>query len=165
MQTQTVQERQAVNEAGTEKYLVFQIGAESYGMPLLQVQEIRTYTPATRVPGAPPYVLGVINLRGNIIAVLDARTRFGLQPPEDEQATVIIVAQVGGKTFGLRVDSVSDVVDVPMSEVQPPPPIASEETQRFLNGLVQLGERVLILINLPEIFDLAEISRWANAAA
>lgn len=164
MQTQTVHEPQTVSESSVEKYLVFQIGAESYGMPLLQVQEIRTYTPTTRVPGAPPYVLGVINLRGNIIAVLDARARFGLELPPDEQATVIIVAQVEGKTFGLRVDSVSDVVEVPLNEVQPPPPIASEETRRFLNGLVQVGERVLILINLPEIFDLSEISRWTSAA-
>lgn len=164
MQTQTVQEPQTGSESNIEKYLVFQIGSESYGMPLLQVQEIRTYTPTTRVPSAPPYVLGVINLRGNIIAVLDARVRFGLEPPPDEQATVIVVAQVGDKTFGLRVDSVSDVVDVPISEVQPPPAIASEETQRFLNGLVQVGECVLILINLSEIFDLAEISRIASAA-
>ncbi|GBC93931.1 Chemotaxis protein CheW [bacterium HR15] len=161
---QTVQEIPARSEAQLEKYLVFQIGNESYGMPLLQVQEIRTYTPATRVPGAPPYVLGVINLRGNIIAVLDARTRFGIEPPSEEESTVVIVAQVNGKTFGLRVDSVSDVLEVPMDEVQPPPPIASEATQRFLNGLVQVGERVLILLNLPEIFDLTEISRWTSAA-
>jgi hypothetical protein len=77
---QTTQQETIHTDTGTEKYLVFQIGSESYGMPLLQVQEIRSYTPATRVPGAPPYVLGVINLRGNIIAVLDARTRFGIEP-------------------------------------------------------------------------------------
>ena len=164
MQTQLSENVQIASESAVENYLVFQIGSESYGIPLLQVQEIRTYTPATRVPGAPPYVLGVINLRGNIIAVLDARARFGLAPPPDEQATVIVVAQVGGKTFGLRVDSVSDVVDVPLSEVQPPPAVASEQTQRFLSGLVQVDECVLILINLSEIFDLAEISRLASAA-
>jgi purine-binding chemotaxis protein CheW len=147
-----------------EKYLVFQIGSESYGMPLLQVQEIRSYTPATRVPGAPPYVLGVINLRGNIIAVLDARTRFGVEPVPEEENTVIIVAQIEGKTFGLRVDSVSDVVDVDTTQIQPPPPVASEETQRFLNGLVQVGDRVLILLNLPEIFDLNALSQFTQAA-
>jgi purine-binding chemotaxis protein CheW len=143
---------------------VFQIGSESYGMPLLQVQEIRSYTPATRVPGAPPYVLGVINLRGNIIAVLDARTRFGIEPVPEEENTVIIVAQIEGKTFGLRVDSVSDVVDVDTTQIQPPPPVASEETQRFLNGLVQVGDRVLILLNLPEIFDLNALSQFTQAA-
>ncbi len=148
----------------SEKYLVFQIGSESYGMPLLQVQEIRSYTPATRVPGAPPYVLGVMNLRGNIIAVLDARTRFGVEPVAEEENTVIIVAQIEGKTFGLRVDSVSDVVDVDTAQIQPPPPVASEETQRFLNGLVQVGERVLILLNLPEIFDLNALSQFTQAA-
>jgi purine-binding chemotaxis protein CheW len=147
-----------------EKYLVFQIGSESYGMPLLQVQEIRSYTPATRVPGAPPYVLGVINLRGNIIAVLDARTRFGVEPVTEQESTVIIVAQIEGKTFGLRVDSVSDVVDVDTTQIQPPPPVASEETQRFLNGLVQVGDRVLILLNLPEIFDLNALSQFTQAA-
>jgi purine-binding chemotaxis protein CheW len=133
-------------------------------MPLLQVQEIRSYTPATRVPGAPPYVLGVINLRGNIIAVLDARTRFGVEPVTEQESTVIIVAQIEGKTFGLRVDSVSDVVDVDTTQIQPPPPVASEETQRFLNGLVQVGDRVLILLNLPEIFDLNALSQFTQAA-
>lgn len=161
---QTMAITTGTTETEHEKYLVFQIGNESYGVPLLQVQEIRTYTPATRVPGAPPYVLGVINLRGNIIAVLDARQRFGLPPADEDTATVIVVAQVEGKTFGLRVDSVSDVMDVPLQEVQPPPPIGSEEAQRFLSGLVHLNERVLILLNLPEIFDLNEISRVVNAA-
>jgi purine-binding chemotaxis protein CheW len=161
---QTTQQETIHTDTGTEKYLVFQIGSESYGMPLLQVQEIRSYTPATRVPGAPPYVLGVINLRGNIIAVLDARTRFGVEPVPEEENTVIIVAQIEGKTFGLRVDSVSDVVDVDTSQIQPPPPVASEETQRFLNGLVQVGDRVLILLNLPEIFDLNALSQFTQAA-
>lgn len=161
---QTMAITTGTTETEHEKYLVFQIGNESYGVPLLQVQEIRTYTPATRVPGAPPYVLGVINLRGNIIAVLDARQRFGLPPADEDAATVIVVAQVEGKTFGLRVDSVSDVMDVPLQEVQPPPPIGSEEAQRFLSGLVHLNERVLILLNMPEIFDLNEISRVVNAA-
>jgi len=160
---QTVQKTSTTSESSTEKYLVCQIGNESYGIPLLQVQEIRTYTPATRVPGAPPYVLGVINLRGNIIAVLDARTRFGIEPVAEEGSTVIIVVQIEGKTFGLRVDSVSDVVDIDTAAIQPPPAIASEQTQRFLNGLVQVGERVLLL-NLPEIFDMNEISRWTSAA-
>jgi purine-binding chemotaxis protein CheW len=161
---QTTQQETIHTDTSTEKYLVFQIGSESYGMPLLQVQEIRSYTPATRVPGAPPYVLGVINLRGNIIAVLDARTRFGIEPVPEEENTVIIVAQIEGKTFGLRVDSVSDVVDVDIGQIQPPPPIASEEAQRFLRGLVQVGDRVLILLNLPEIFDLNALSQFTQAA-
>jgi purine-binding chemotaxis protein CheW len=73
-------ETTTATEMNTDKYLVFQIGNETYGVPLLQVQEIRTYTPATRVPNAPDYVLGVINLRGNIIAVIDARTASDCRP-------------------------------------------------------------------------------------
>jgi len=148
-------------DVNAEKYLVFQIGNETYGVPLLQVQEIRTYTPATRVPNAPDYVLGVINLRGNIIAVIDARTRFGLPPLPDEESTVVVVAQVNDKTFGLRLDSVSDVMDIPIEQIQPTPPIASEATQRFLNGVVQVGERVVILLNLREIFDIEALSQLA----
>lgn len=164
MQTLDKTEAQFTAEANTEKYLVFQIGNESYAIPLLQVQEIRSFTPVTRVPNAPEYVLGVMNLRGNIIAVLDARTRFAIEPLPEEESTVVVVAQVQGKTFGLRVDSVSDVVDVPTNEIQPPPPIASETTQKFLSGLVQMGERVLILLNLPEIFDLYALSQFTSAA-
>ncbi|MCS6924241.1 MAG: chemotaxis protein CheW [Fimbriimonadales bacterium] len=157
----TTSNKETFTDTNTEKYLVFQIGNETYGVPLLQVQEIRTYTPATRVPNAPEYVLGVINLRGNIIAVIDARTRFGLPPLPDEESTVIVVAQVNDKTFGLRLDSVSDVIDIPLDQVQPTPPIASEATQKFLSGVVQVGERVVILLNLREIFDLDALSALA----
>lgn len=163
MQTASTPETKSVVDANTEKYLVFQIGNESYAIPLLQVQEIRSFTPVTRVPNAPPYVLGVMNLRGNIIAVLDARTRFEIEPQPDEENTVVVVVQVQGKTFGLRVDSVSDVADVPLDQIQPPPPVASEATQKFLSGLVQLGDRVLILLNLPEIFDLNALSQFTAA--
>jgi len=160
--TQTTTEaRELHSETNTEKYLVFQIGNETYGVPLLQVQEIRTYTPATRVPNAPEYVLGVVNLRGNIIAVIDARARFGLPPLPDEESTVVVVVHVNGKTFGLRLDSVSDVVDIPVDQIQPTPPIASEATQRFLSGVVQVGERVVILLNLREIFDLDALQQIA----
>lgn len=157
----TQNQSETFTDTNTEKYLVFQIGNETYGVPLLQVQEIRTYTPATRVPNAPEYVLGVINLRGNIIAVIDARTRFGLPPLPEEESTVIVVAQVNEKTFGLRLDSVSDVVDIPLDQVQPTPPIASEATQRFLSGVVQVGERVVILLNLREIFDIDALNLMA----
>lgn len=163
MQTASTPETRSVVDANTEKYLVFQIGNESYAIPLLQVQEIRSFTPVTRVPNAPPYVLGVMNLRGNIIAVLDARTRFEIEPQPDEENTVVVVVQVQGKTFGLRVDSVSDVADVPVDQIQPPPPVASDATQKFLSGLVQLGDRVLILLNLPEIFDLNALSQFTAA--
>ncbi len=163
MQTASTPETRSVVDANTEKYLVFQIGNESYAIPLLQVQEIRSFTPVTRVPNAPAYVLGVMNLRGNIIAVLDARTRFAIEPQQDENNTVVVVVQVQGKTFGLRVDSVSDVADVPVDQIQPPPPVASEATQKFLSGLVQLGDRVLILLNLPEIFDLNALSQFTAA--
>lgn len=157
----TTETRELHSETNTEKYLVFQIGNETYGVPLLQVQEIRTYTPATRVPNAPEYVLGVVNLRGNIIAVIDARARFGLPPLPDEESTVVVVVHVNGKTFGLRLDSVSDVVDIPVDQIQPTPPIASEATQRFLSGVVQVGERVVILLNLREIFDLDALQQIA----
>ncbi|CUU38056.1 CheW-like domain-containing protein, partial [Armatimonadetes bacterium GXS] len=94
MQTTSTTETKPVVDAHTEKYLVFQIGNESYAIPLLQVQEIRSFTPVTRVPNAPNYVLGVMNLRGNIIAVLDARTRFAIEPQPDETNTVVVVVQV-----------------------------------------------------------------------
>jgi purine-binding chemotaxis protein CheW len=106
-------------------------------------------------------VLGVINLRGNSIAVIDARTRVGLPPLPEDESTVVVVAQVSDKTFGLRLDSVSDVMDIPLEQVQPTPPIASEATQRFLSGVVQVGERVVILLNLREIFDIDALSSIA----
>ena len=145
----------------SSQYLTFELGPETYAVPLLQVQEIRQYTPATRIPNAPSYVIGVINLRGAIIAVVDLRPRLGLPALNDEEQSIVVVANVGEKTYGLRADSVSDVTEIAHSLLQPPPVVATDAQQRFLSALAQVHDRVLILLDLSKIVDVEAIDRLA----
>ena len=159
MQTVTAESRAATSE--TQQYLAFQLGNETYGVPLLDVQEIRKYSTTTRVPNAPPYVLGVINLRGSIIAMLDLRLRLGLPPIEDDEQTIVVVVNVGGRTFGLRADSVSDVISIATDAIQDPPRLTSGDEHRFIHGLAQVNERAVILLELSAIIDVDGAARSA----
>jgi purine-binding chemotaxis protein CheW len=156
-----MQSNRLFSETNSCQFLAFQLGAETYGVPLLEVQEIRTYSKATPIPNTPPHVLGVINLRGAIIAVIDLRTRLGLPPIEDSDQTIFVVVTVRGKTYGLRADSVSDVIDVENSAIQEPPRLTEERSQRFLSGLAQVDDRVVVLLNLEEVIDNETAERLA----
>src|SRR5499427_5733541 len=111
-------------ETGSSQILTFTLGAETYGVDILQVQEIRGWAPVTHIPQSPPHVLGVLNLRGSIVPIVDLRVRFSL-PAEFTPLTVIIVISIqtssGRKECGLVVDSVSDVVDLDASQMRPAP--------------------------------------------
>lgn len=147
------------SDSSSHQFLAFELGSETYGVPLLEVQEIRTYSPATSIPNAPDYVLGVINLRGSIIAVIDLRTRLGMPPMNEEDQSIVVVVNFDGKTFGLRGDSVSDVVEIADDQVQPPPTITIDETKRFLSGLAQLQDRVIILLDTTMVIDIDAVSQ------
>lgn len=159
MQTITVEKEKA--EVSTRQFLAFELKNETYGIPLLEVQEIRTYTPATRIPNTPPYVVGVINLRGAIIAVVDLRLRMGLEPVTDEEQTIIVVTNIGGKTFGLRADSVSDVVRIESEQIQEAPKVADAQSQKFLAGLAQMQDKVIILLAMEEVIDIDAVMKAA----
>src|ERR1700733_10199617 len=103
------------------QYLTVNLADEEYGVDILAVREIRGWTPVTRIPQAPPYVLGVLNLRGAIVPVLDLRLRFGLKREEYTATTVTVIVTVAGRNFGVVVDAVSDVVDVDAAAIRPVP--------------------------------------------
>jgi purine-binding chemotaxis protein CheW len=149
------------SEAATSQFLAFQLGAETYGVPLLEVQEIRTYTLATPIPNTPAHVLGVINLRGAIIAVIDLRRRLGLPSISDDEQTIFMVVTIGDKTYGLRADSVSDVIEINTDSIQEAPKVMDEEKQRFISGLAQITDRVIVLLNLEEVIDIETVSKMA----
>ena len=105
------------------------------------------------VPGAPSYVLGIINLRGNVVSVLDTRRRFGLPTAQTDDATRIIIIESGGQTVGMRVDAVAEVLDVDSSEIEISPDVGNDEASRYISGMVSRGEDLIILIDVNKIID------------
>jgi purine-binding chemotaxis protein CheW len=133
------------------QYLTFALGQEEYGVEILKVQEIKGYVPPTPVPNTPSYIKGVMNLRGTIIPVVDLRAKLSLKETDYNQFTVIIVVTVGTKVVGLIVDSVSDVLNIPKSDVQAPPEFGSTVDVRFIDGMAKAGEKIIMLLDIDRV--------------
>ena len=152
------------DEAGSQQVLTFVLGNETYGVDILRVQEIRGWSPVTRIPQSPAHVLGVLNLRGSIVPIVDLRMRFNLERAEYNAVTVIIVLSVqsstGRRDFGVVVDGVSDVVDVNKAEVRPAPELGSATATEYILGLVPVSERMVVLLDIDCLIgnDLRSIS-------
>ncbi|WP_090448795.1 chemotaxis protein CheW [Dyella sp. OK004] len=135
----------------TTQYLIVGLGREEYGMDILAVREIRGWTPVTRIPQAPSYVLGVLNLRGAIVPVLDLRLRFGLPREEYTATTVTVIVTVAGRLFGVVVDAVSDVMDVADNAVRPVPDMGTTVDTEYLKGLTSAAERMVLLLDVDKL--------------
>ncbi|MEZ2419922.1 chemotaxis protein CheW [Luteibacter sp. RCC_6_2] len=133
------------------QYLTVNLGSEEYGVDILAVREIRGWTPVTRIPQAPSYVLGVLNLRGAIVPVLDLRLRFGLASEEYTATTVCVIVMVAGRQFGVVVDAVSDVIDVLPAAVRPVPDMGTTVDTEYLKGLTSVGERMVLLLDVDRL--------------
>lgn len=135
----------------------FSIFKEEYGVEVLKVREIIRMTAITHMPNTPPYVEGVINLRGKVIPIMSMRKRFGLAETENDSNTRIIVIDVGGDLTGFIVDSVAEVIRISGSEIQPPPGMASGGIeQEFIVGVINRADRLLILLDPDKMFSQAE---------
>ncbi len=134
-----------------EQLVTFSLGSEEFGVDIMCVQEIIRIPAITRVPKAPTYVEGVINLRGNVIPVISLRTRFGIDRVEETDLSRIIVLQVKTKVFGIRVDAVTEVLRLDSESIEPPPPIALGMDSQFIRGVGKIEERLLILLELDQI--------------
>jgi purine-binding chemotaxis protein CheW len=146
---------QAAAAPGSQQVLTFVLGSETYGVDILRVQEIRGWSAVTRIPHAPAHVLGVLNLRGSIVPIVDLRMRFSLETAEYTSVTVIIVLSVksgnGRREFGGVVDGVSDVVNVESSAVKPTPDIGSPASTEHIRGLVPVSGRMLMLLDIDRL--------------
>lgn len=131
--------------------ITFEVAEQLFGLDIMAIREIRAWTPATRLPQVPPYVTGVVNLRGTVLPVIDLAARLGWPPSEATPRHAIIVVQLGGQTLGLIVDSVSDIVDLPGDALQPPPVTAGDDLLPFLKGLAALGERMVQVLDLDRL--------------
>jgi len=141
--------------AAPREVLSFRLGAEEYGIDILRVQEIRGYEPPTRIANAPPFVKGVVNLRGVIVPIVDMRVRFNLQDVQYNTFTVVIVLNVGHRTVGIVVDSVSDVLELQPEQIKPAPEFNGSLQSHDILGLgtVKHGdaERMLILLDIEKM--------------
>jgi purine-binding chemotaxis protein CheW len=135
--------------------VVFRLADEDYGVPIDQVREINRLVPITAVPKAPASVLGVINLREQIIPVISLRERFNLPREANSEATRIVVSEVGGQTVGFVVDSVNEVLRLGEECIEPAPPSTTGVDTAFIKGIGKLGDRLIIMLDLEKVFDLS----------
>lgn len=136
----------------------FTIGSEEFGVDILKVQEINRMVEVTRVPQAPPYVEGVINLRGKVIPIIDLRKRFNLEAKEYDKNTRIVVVDIGGTIMGMVVDSVSEVLRLPSDTIEPPPEIAAGVNSEYIKGVAKLDDRLLIFLDLSRVISADELA-------
>jgi purine-binding chemotaxis protein CheW len=152
----------AVHADDVSQFLSFTLGSEDYGVDILRVQEIRGWHQVTRVPNAPSYLLGVLNLRGTIVPIIDMRMRFNLEKVEYNPVTVIIVLSVktesGNHVFGIVVDGVSDVLDVTAQDIKATPEFGAAVNTDFISGLATVGERMVMLLDIDRLLSTSELT-------
>lgn len=140
------------------QWVTYQLEDETYGINVMQVQEVLRITEIAPVPGAPVYVLGIINLRGNVVTVIDTRSRFGLPAHSSDDNSRIIIVEANGSVIGMLVDSVAEVVYLHQSEINIAPNINSDDSSRFIQGVSSREEQLLILVDVDKLLSEEEIS-------
>jgi purine-binding chemotaxis protein CheW len=146
------------------QWVTFSLEGETYGVNVMHVQEVLKLTDIAPVPGAPVYVLGIINLRGNVVTVVDTRRLFGLPQQEANDLTRIVILEVDKQVVGILVDSVTEVVELDGSQVESPPTVGAEEGGRYIHGVHSDGERLIILVDLSRVLAADRLSE-ANPMA
>jgi len=144
------------------QWVTYQLESETYGINVMQVQEVLRITEIAPVPGAPDYVIGIINLRGNVVTVIDTRRRFGLTSKESDDHTRIIIVEVNGNVIGMLVDSVAEVVYLHQSEIDSAPNVSSDDSSRFIQGVCSRDENLLILVDVDKFLTEEEISDFSS---
>jgi len=143
--------------AGTREYLTFRLDQEEYGIDILKVQEIRGYEPPTRVADAPPFIKGVVNLRGTIVPIVDMRLKFNCTKADYDAFTVVIILNLRQRIVGIVVDSVSDVMELPPDSIKAAPEIDSMIDSGAVTGLGSLGDRMLILLDIERLMSASDM--------
>lgn len=141
------------------QYVTFKLDHETYGINVMQIQEVLRYSEIAAVPGAPDYVLGIINLRGNVVTVIDTRRRFGLPEAEVTDQTRIVVIEVDSQVVGVLVDSVAEVVHLRQSEIETAPNVGNDESAKFIQGVCNKNGELIILVEFEKMLTEEE---WAE---
>ena len=139
--------------------VTFRLEDETYGINVMQVQEVLRVTEIAPVPGAPDYVLGIINLRGNVVTVVDTRERLGLGAKEMDESTRIVIIEADKLVVGILVDAVTEVVDLRASEIESAPSVGNDESSKYIQGVASREGELLILVDLNKLLNDEE---WAE---
>jgi len=143
--------------------VTFRLGNEDYAVNILKVQEINRMKEITRVPNTPPYVEGVINLRGKVMPVINLRNKFGLDDKDSDSHSRIMIMDIQGITMGLVVDAVSEVLRIPANVVEPTPPMASNISTEYIQGIAKLEDRLIILLDIDMLVGKADETSMIDA--
>lgn len=146
-----------------DKYLTFQLGSEEYGIAINFVTEVVGMQRITAIPDLPDFMRGVINLRGQVIPVMDVRARFKMDPKEYDDRTCVVVVNIEETSIGLVVDEVDEVLDVPAENIEPPPRLGQASSSRFIQGLGKVGEEVRILLDVSKLLFEHELEQISAA--
>ena len=135
------------------RWVTFRLADEIYGINVMQVQEVLRMTDVAPVPGAPHFVMGIINLRGNVVTVLDTRKLLDLATSDITDSSRIMIIESGKVTVGLLVDSVAEVVNIALADIDPPPSVGNDEGSRYIQGVYSSDQQILILIDLNKLIN------------
>jgi purine-binding chemotaxis protein CheW len=150
--------------AGGE-FLTFTLGAEEYGMDILKVQEIRGYDAVTAIANTPPFIKGVINLRGIIVPIVDLRIKFNLGSVTYNELTVVIILSLGSRVVGVVVDSVSDVLTLTPEQIKTAPSLSTSLDTRYITGLGTIDQRMLILVDIEKLMSSKDMELMDSVVA
>jgi purine-binding chemotaxis protein CheW len=157
-----LQEQQEDTQEG--KFLTFSLGNEEYGIEIRHVTEIIGIQNITDLPDMPDFVKGVINLRGKVIPVIDVRLRFNMQERNYDERTCIVVVNINEMAVGLIVDSVSEVIDIPAADIEPPPKVKKGEASRYIQGLGKVNQAVIILLEIERLIQVESMEQIKESA-
>lgn len=150
------------NTTSGQQYVTFSLGEELFGVEVTRTREILSMTPVTRVPQTPDYLLGVINLRGQVVPVVDMRLKLGLPAGKETADTCILVVevQIDGEviTVGALADAVREVLDIRTDQIEPPPRLGTRLKTEFISGMGKIDDQFMILLNIDRIFNSEELS-------
>ncbi|MEW5757102.1 MAG: chemotaxis protein CheW [Pseudomonadota bacterium] len=132
----------------TDRWVTFRLENETYGINVMQVQEVLRVSEIAPVPGAQAFILGIINLRGNVVTVVDTRQRFGLMPKEIDDASRIIIIETENQVIGILVDSVAEVTEIRSNEIETAPNVGNDENSKYILGVTSRDSELLILVDL-----------------
>lgn len=145
------------------RWVTFRLDSETYGIDVMQIREVLRSPEISPVPGAPSYVLGIINLRGNVVAIIDTRSRFGLSSREEiDDASRILILEAGDYVVGFLVDSVSEVAELRNEQIETAPDTGSGDASRFITGLYNRKEGLLILLDASKLLSDTELAELSN---
>lgn len=147
------------------EFLTFTLGSEEYAIDILKVQEIRGYEQPTLIANSPPFIKGVINLRGIIVPIVDLRVKFNLGKIEYTPFTVVIILNIAGRVIGVVVDSVSDVISLTSSQIRPAPDFSGSFDTKYILGLAAIDTRMMIVTDIERLMSSADMELLDTASA